>query len=357
MIVVVLPTVLTIIYACFIEANVYTSSAQFMMKSANESSTLTGLGSFLQSTGISTTPNDSYTVDAYLMSRDAVQQLEKNPGLRAIYGRPEGDFITRFPNFLFGPSFENLFAHYTEWVKADLDSSSDITTLTVNSYRPGDSQAIAERLLGLSEDEVNRLNDRIRNDALKGARREVAQLQDRLIQVQNEVTAFRNSHQLLDPNQTSTQSVSLLATLEGQLVTARATLNQMQVAAPRSPQLPGLRARVAALQAQVAAETAKGAGGSTSLAPKIADYQALLLRQQFLQQMLQSAVTSLEAAEATVQQKQLYLARVAEPSVADRPTNDVWSRIVQVLIIFISVLLVYWVGRMLGAVLKEHLGK
>jgi hypothetical protein len=69
------------------------STAQLMIKSATPSPALPGVGQFLQSAGLTVSPNDAYAVDAYMTSRDAVKDLEKNNDIRSIYNRPEGDFI------------------------------------------------------------------------------------------------------------------------------------------------------------------------------------------------------------------------------------------------------------------------
>jgi capsular polysaccharide transport system permease protein len=351
-VVVIIPALAATFYYGLIAADIYTSSAAFVVKDANENTSLTGLGSFLQSTGISTVPNDAYLVDAYLQSRDALAELERSAEIRAVYSRPEADFITRFPNLLYHPSFENLFIHYRNWIDVDFDTDSNITTLTVYAFRPADAQAVAASLLKLSEGEVNRLNDRIRNDALGGARKEVDQLQVRAAAIQNEITDFRNKELLLDPNQTSTQTVALLASLESELVGTRAQLEQLGKSASSSPQIQALRARISALENQILTEERKGAGGSDTLAPKMAAYEQLLLKQQFIQQMLQSAVTSLEAAEATVQQQQIYLAPVAVPRLPDRPLYPL--RIADTLIVIITSLLIYGIGRVGNAAIREH---
>ena len=111
-VVVVIPSILAIAFFGFIQSNIYTSTAQILIKSPSQTSSLNGLGSFLQSTGITSTPSDSYTVNNYLISRAVVTSLEENPNIRALYSRPEADFIDRFPNIFVSNSFENLFQHY-----------------------------------------------------------------------------------------------------------------------------------------------------------------------------------------------------------------------------------------------------
>ena len=351
-VIVAIPTILAAIYYFLLAAPIYASYAQFEVKSQNQNPVLSGIGGFLQSTGVASTPNDAYTVDAFLVSRDALRALQRNPGIGAMYARPEADFLARFPVFFLPANFEWLWWHFTEWTEVDFDSDTNITTLSVYAFRPEDARAIADRLLVLGEQEVNRLNDRMRNDTLAGSRREVAELQARAQAIQEKITAFRNRELYLDPTETSTQSVTLLSTLESQLVSTRASLGQLEHSAPASPQIPSLRAQERALEDQVTAELKKEAGGSDTLAPRLAQYQQLLFEQQNVQTMLTAALTSLESAEATVQQQQLYVARVEEANLPDYPWYP--YRIFDTFVVLVTLLLIYGIGRIVVAAVREH---
>jgi capsular polysaccharide transport system permease protein len=207
-------------------------------------------------------------------------------------------------------------------------------------------------MLTLAETEVNRLNDRVRQDTVKSARHEVEMLQKRSQEIQDQITEFRNRELLLNPEETSSQAVTLLSTLEGQLVANRSTLIQLETSAPRSPQIPALRNQVAALESQVAAEQRKGAGGSETLAPKIAVYNQLLLKQQQVSTMLTAAVTALEGAEATILQQQLYISRVEEANLPDYPWYP--YRTIYTLVVLVSSLLVYGIGKVIVTAIREH---
>jgi capsular polysaccharide transport system permease protein len=353
MLVVVLPTVLATIYYGLIAADIYTSTAQFIVKDSNQSVNLSGIGAFLQSTGLATSSNDAYTVDDYLQSRDALYVLEKKIGIRAMYDRPEADFIAKFPTLLFHSSFENLYWHYTWWIEVDFDTTSNVTTFYVYAFRAQDAYKMAKEVLNLAEGQVNKMNDRARYDALKGALREVKTLQARNVAAQIQITSFRDKYLNLDPNESSTQAVALLSGLEADIASTRASVTQLQKSAPSSPQIPGMLARIDALQRQIAAEERKDAGGGKTLAPKMQEYGALILNQQFIQTMLQAAVNSLEGAEATVQQQEIYIERVEEPNVPDLAYLP--YRLIYILLVLVTALLVYWIGRMLVGAVLSHL--
>ncbi len=352
-IVVVAPTIMAVAFFGFIQSPIYTSTAEIMIKAPSQSSSLNGIGSFLQSAGITSTPSDSYTVNSYLVSRSVVKDLEKDPGIRAIYSRPEADFIDRFPNFFMTKSFENLFQHYNSWISISYDANSNITTLAVKAFRASDAQNLAQRLITLSEIKANDINNRVREHGLKQARDEVAVLQQKAVTNEARITSFRSRESVLDPNQASTQAVSLLSSLESELVSSRAALTQTQMAAPNSPMIPALKSRVSALEAQAKAEQLKGTAGTDSLAPKMAQYQQLTSEQQVLQQMLQSALTAMEASSVSLQAQQIYIAPIAVPNLPDRG-QSIYDRLLDIILSVTTFLLIYGIGRLLAAAVGDY---
>jgi capsular polysaccharide transport system permease protein len=127
----------------------------------------------------------------------------------------------------------------------------------------------------------------------------------------------------------------------------------MQVAAPNSPMIPALQSRVSALEAQAKAEQLKGTAGSDSLAPKMAQYQQLTTEQQVLQQMLQSAVTAMEASSVSLQAQQIYIAPIAAPNLPDRG-QSIYDRLLDIILCVSTFLLVYGIGRLLAAAVGDY---
>ena len=85
-----LPTMLSILYFGLIATDRYVSEAQFTIRTASKPHGLTGVGSFLQMAGITHDQDDAYSVQEFMTSRDAAQQLEAKlpmrPDLRAAGG-------------------------------------------------------------------------------------------------------------------------------------------------------------------------------------------------------------------------------------------------------------------------------
>ena len=123
-------------------------------------------------------------------------------------------------------------------------------------------------------------------------------------------------------------------------------------AAPQSPQLPGLDDRIAAYQREINNQESRVAGQTNSLAPKIAEYERLILERDFMGRVLTSAVSSLETARIEARRKRLYLQRIVNPIAADAPILPRRTR--SVLIVFMSLLLAYGAVRLVIAGLREH---
>ncbi len=143
------------------------------------------------------------SVQEYIQSRDAVSALSQRLGLREIFARPGADVLARFPNPMSGDSDEELFLHYKQMVEAVHVTTTGITNLRVQAFRPDDALLINRTLLTLGEELVNRMNERIRADSVKFAESEVDRSQQRLMEAQIKITEFRNRELMLDPSKSS----------------------------------------------------------------------------------------------------------------------------------------------------------
>jgi capsular polysaccharide transport system permease protein len=167
------------------------------------------------------------------------------------------------------------------------------------------------------------------------------------------MTAFRHSRNDIDPQATGQAQLGVVATLTGQLATARAQLNAMKgVISPSSPQYAALAAHVAALQNQVGAQSSRLAGSSGAIANDISGYQALQLRREFLAKRYEAAAASLEKARDQAQQQQLYLVRVVD---ANMPVKAMFPERWRILTtVLVALLLIYSIGWLIVAGVREH---
>jgi capsular polysaccharide transport system permease protein len=346
-----LPTLLATLYYGLIAADLYASEARFVVRSPSHVQ-ISALAGLLQNTGDGTSQSDVYSVHDFILSRDALAALQKHLDLRAIFNRPEADFLARFPNPLAWDNAEDFYRYYQSRVDIVYDTTTGLCTLTVKAFRPDDAQALAHHVLQEAEALINRLNDRARINGVRDADAEVKLSEDNVAQAQQNMLAFRKRETLIDPGKTSGAMFETLTKMQGELSTARTRLAELDRNSPGSPMRADLAGHIRALEQQSQEQRRRLAGGDSSMAPKISEYDQLLLRQEFAAKELTSAMASLEASRAEARRQQVYLDRVVDAGLSDRAQYP--KRFVSVLTVFISCFLVYSIAGLLLAGVREH---
>ena len=130
---------------------------------------------------------------------DAIEELRGKLPLRSMFGREGADFLARYPSILYSPEEEKFYRYFQRMVSVILTDKTGISTLRVRAFRPEDAQQIAQALLSLGEDLVNRINQRMRTDMVANGQSELQLAQARLIDAQTALTGFRNRELIVDP--------------------------------------------------------------------------------------------------------------------------------------------------------------
>jgi capsular polysaccharide transport system permease protein len=349
--VVVLPTVIGATYYYGFAADQYVSEARFVVRGPAQQ-TSTGLANILQTAAGTRSQDDTYAVQDYILSRDALQELVDSAGLKDIFARAEADRLSRFPGPGGGDTFEHLYKYYLKHVDVQMDSTTGVSEMTVKSFRPEDSKRIAAALLAAGERLINRMNARERENALRDARNEVTRAEARVKEVSTQLADFRNREALLDPNKQSVPMLQAITNLQAKLSSTKLEVSQLQSSSPNSPLLASARQRMTALQAQIDDARTKITGGDASLVPKIREFDLLSLDRDFADKQLASAITSLETARINADRQQLYLEPVVQPNQPDYA--DFPRRGTSTLVVFLTMLGIYIGGALLIAGAREH---
>jgi len=348
---VVVPTMLSIIYFGFIASDVYISESRFVVRSP-ERQTASPLGMLLKGTGFSRSQDDTYTVQDYILSRDALKVLDDKLGIGKAFSSTKVDIFSRFSGLDLDNSFEALHRYYQNKVAMQLDSVSSISTLTVRAHTAEEAFRINQQLLEMSEILVNQLNERGRQDMIRFAADEVRNAENNSKKAALALSTYRNQKGVIDPEKQSAIQLQQIAKLQDELIATQAQLTQLQTFTKDNPQIPSLQQRVQNLRQEIGAETARVAGGDRSLANKAAEYQRLALDREFSDKQLGSALASLEQARNEAQRKQLYLERIVQPSKPDRAMEP--RRLRAMLTTFILGMIAWGVLAILLAGVREH---
>lgn len=347
-----LPTCASIAYFGFIASDVYVSESRFVVRSPERQAT-SPLGLILKGAAFARAQDDAYTIQDFMLSRDAMKALDAELGIRAGYAAPTVDWLNRFGTALWGNDFETFHEYYKRKVAVQLDPSSSIATLTTRGYDAQATQAMNRRLLELGEDLVNQMNERGRQDMVRFATTEVTQAQDKAVVAAQALAQYRKLQGVIDPERQSSIPLQQVARLQDELVETRSQVATLERLAPDNAQLAPLRQRVRLLHEEIDAVSARVAGaGSRSLADKAASFQRLALEKEFADRMLASALNNLEQARNDAQRKQLYLERIVQPSLPDAPMEP--RRLRGVLVTAVIALMVWGILALLLAGVREH---
>lgn len=348
-----LPTLIAGVYFFAIASDLYASEVMFVVRGPAKqapsimSAVLSGVG------GGDAGSQDSSTVEAYVMSRDVVRKLAEHDNLQAVLTRPEGDFLSRFPGFMFWrKDFEALYDSYRRFVSVEPDPKTGVTTLDVKAYRPEDAQNIARALMQDSEELINELNARAREDSVTSFELEVADAQRNIAQIQTQLTAYRVQQQILDPKSAATGPVELLAQENSQLAEAQGQLSALLASAPESPQIPSLRVRIAAVEKLIEEQRAKITGSNNSVATALTEYERLDGELQLAEKALAASYASLQSARLEAERQQLYLETISQPNLPDYPLYP--HRFGSFLTVVATCLLAYGIAWVLVAGVREH---
>lgn len=348
---VIVPTGLASIYFGLIASDIYLSESRFVVRSPERASA-SAIGNLLQGVGFSRAQDESYTVQDFILSRDALADLEKRQKLSQAYSRKDIDFLSRFGALTGDTSFEALHRYYKDKVQVKHDGTSSITTLVVKAFSAQEAHAINQRLILISEELVNGLNNRGREDALRYALQDVSLAEEKAKSASLALFNFRESASVVDPERQAAAQLGQVIKLQDELTATRLQLGQVVLVSPDNPQINVLRTRITALQNEISRELGDVTTGTKSLVRKATQFQRLALDRDFAEKQLAAAQVSLENARMEARKKQVYLERLVAPMVPDVATEP--KRLKSVISVFFFGLLAWGVLTMMLAGVREH---
>ncbi|AOJ79912.1 hypothetical protein WS86_04235 [Burkholderia savannae] len=345
------PTLIATLYYGLIGSDIYVSESRFVVRTAQRSMQPSVVGALLQGSGLVRGQDDTYPVIDYIQSRDALAELNRGNYVVDAYSS-RGDIISRFNSMLDG-SFEALWKYYDKRiVSVNLETSSSIVTLQVRAFTAQDAAKINANLLGLSEQLINRMNERAARDTVSFAKGQVEEAEAKAKNAAVALASYRNSNVVFDPDKQSALQLQQVTSLQTQLFNAQTQLRQLQAIAPQNPQISVLKKSIEELEKQIKEATGGVAGGRNSLSNKATNYTRLQLDSQFADKQLASAMAALEAARAEAQRQQLYLDLLVKPNTPDVAIEP--KRLKSIFEVFALGMIAWGILSLLLAGVREH---
>ncbi len=349
---VLLPTFLAIVYYGLIASDVYISESRFVIRSPQRPVSSGIFGDILQGTGITRSQDDTYSVRDFILSRDALKELDQKLGVRNAFENKKIDFINRFPGLDWDNSFEEFYRYYGKHIGVDYDPVSSISILTVHAYTAEDAKKINDLLLQMSERLVNTLNDRSRQDLIRFSEDEVKVAADKAKDASAALFSFRSQHSIFEPDKQAAIQLAGVAKIQEELIGTEAELAQLKKLSPNNPQIGALESRAETLRKAIASEASKVTSASGSFSAQAPNFERLALESTFADKQLGTALAALETARSEAIRKQLYLERLVQPSLPDKAMEP--RRIRSVFSVFMFGLIAWGVASLIIASVREH---
>jgi capsular polysaccharide transport system permease protein len=350
---VILPTSAAFIYYTFIASDVYVSESRFLVRSPQKQSPSGFVGQLLQSSGFARSQDDTYSVRDYILSRDALKEVDQKIDLRKVYASGNIDALDRFPGISWwNRSFENLYLYYGKHVGVEYDPVSSIMILSTRAFRAEDAFKINDLLLDISERLVNTLNDRSRNDLIRFSENEVNIASEKAKSASLALLGYRSSHEIFQPDKQAALQLEGVAKLQQELITSEAELAQLKKLSPDNPQIRALNTRSDSLRTSIASEASKVTGAQGSFSARAPDFERLALDVEFADKQLGIALSALETSRAEALQKQLYVERLVRPNLPDKAMEP--KRVRSLVTVFIISMVAWAVASIVIASIREH---
>ena len=314
LLVVVVPTLLTLAYGLTSRAPFFMSQVQFAIEDRSQPS-FQGASSAMASIGlISGEPNSMYSLRRFLQSRDALAELEQVYGFKRHYTPDHGDWLTALDA---DADTDQTMQYYQRVVTPHISTTENILTLEVWAYDPQVAQDIARSLLKISENFLNRMNARSLEDQVAFYKTELDGANKQLAQNRAALTTWRNTNNALDPMVQAQMIQGLISGLETELSNVRADITQLLNSDNPErfqPKIKVLQERERSLLSQISDTRNRLTGASDdTVAIQINAYEELNANVELSQKSVVLLMGSLETARQAALQQQKYLLLIASP--------------------------------------------
>src|SRR5271170_5324262 len=108
---VLVPTCAAIVYYGFFASDVFISESRFLVRSPQHQMQGGLFGQILQGSGLTHSGDDTYSVHDYVLSRDALRELDAKLGVRKAFTSKQVDPLDRFPGLSWDDSFEEFYRY------------------------------------------------------------------------------------------------------------------------------------------------------------------------------------------------------------------------------------------------------
>lgn len=360
---VLVPTALAYYYYYYKASPQYVAEAQFVIQ-GNNVPKLDVLGALTGMPSMGGGASDALVIRNYLQSGDFLKDISKVVDLKSVYSKSSIDAYARLdPN----ASQEDVLEYWQNMIEIEHDQLSGISLIRMVAFDRETSRELVKLALSQSENLINHMSNRLRNDSLAQAEKEAKAAETALTDIRNKITQFRQKQDVLDPvkqegeriGQEESTRLALVSQLQTQLAQAEAELAQLNTfMQPEALKVKNLQSKVNALRNQIAKEQSitkkQTTGKSAQVATNLSKFTELQSQQAFAEQLYQAKVASLEQAKIEHNRQQRYLTVIVQPNLPDEALRP--DKLTGVLTVLLLSFLAWGIGSLSIAAIRDHAG-
>ena len=299
---------------------------------------------------------DTQVILNFLKSRAIVEDLDRDVHFEDLYGNDDIDWFSRL-----GPHkpIEKVVKYWTKHSKLSVEMPSGIVDFTVRAFSPEEAVKVSNAALDASEQLVNRMNDKMREDAVTLAESERLRSQSALADTRANLQKIRNEEGMLDPKAQGKAVLELISTVEQQKIKLQQEYdsNRRYVRAD-APQMRNLQTKLDAAQKQIdalKAQVTRAPGakedGSKVLSGSTSRLDYANLENEIAEKIYGGSLAALEEARLLAESKLLYLNTFIRPVEAQQ--SEYPKRGIDMLLFGLAALAA-WILALFGISLARH---
>lgn len=343
------PIILGIFYYSFIAENMYISKANFIIEANSKKQA--DASSIFAGTPFGAGSKNALIVQDYILSYDILQKLDRKFNLREKYSYPNGDFLSRVYGWM---NNEWYLFYYQTLVSVEVDQYSGLVSIEYKAFTPEDAKLILTEILAISEDLVDKLSLKAREDTLEFAEAELKRAEQRVAKARAKLNHFKEHKKDLDPSRSAQGLFKIYAGLQEELVKAKAKMSELATfMQPDSNKMQTLKNKIDAIEGQIEEVKAKLVGNDDSLGISLPQFERLILDVEFAEKAYASALQGLEIARIDANLRHNYLYSFIPPTDAEDFLYP--RRILSVFVILILSSLLYGIALLVISSVKEHM--
>lgn len=354
---VILPTIVAAVYYAACASNQYVAEFRFAVTNDTPSQLTSSTGQTVMSMmSGAATPDmvNNYMATDYLRSRQVAEELQAHINVISLYSRPEIDWWSRFEA---QEPMEKFVLYWKSVVDTAYDPMTGLATAQVRAFTPKDALLIANTMVKLSEDLINRIANRSQLEAVKAAEKEVEKAENRLKSVRAQLIEFRNRSGVIDPTASvSASNSTLIQTLRANLADLQTNVATLlrQGLAPTAPTVQIAQSQIKSTKEQIAQVEAEVGHniGRPGMSSVVGEYEQLSLERQLAETMVTSTMQILQQARATAAAQHIYVTPYVHPSLPQSSTYP--RRLTAVLTIAVFAFLGWTIFMLVARGIREH---